>query len=376
MTDTAPATPATDVPNPLHFADNEIAQAVLERVQAHPNFFQRGVSDPDAGDAGTDGSTNEVSVASAASADETSAPDPRSTGEGSGVDAPPAVEPSTDQPTTPTTYTVQIDGQPVVLTQTQIDGLLGLNAWAEKLDDSVRDQFNHIEQGRAVAVPTDEFAAYRAWRLQQDRENVAGRGVPAWVDELDPEARAAFERQQTEIAQLRQQVTQTQAEPLAAQHNAETERIGNIYVQAMADYSTSTGLDDAQVGGLLDLAVRAGIIPTLVESQRQYSPSGVLVKDADFALVAKQAMDFGRLQNPHLTPSAPTIPAPTPAAAPATAPVAPHVDPVVAKRARAATLSAAPSAATPLSEIDPRTRTIPQQTAAIAEFLRAQGIAS
>lgn len=364
MTDTATA--PDGVPNPLHFADNDIAQAILERVQAHPNFFQRG-EDVVADGAPQDGAPADDAVASAASVDET--PIAELPASETGVDAPSADAPSVE---TPQTYTIQVDGQPHELTQAQLDGLLGLNAWAEKLSPEVSEQFNHIENGRAIAVPTDEFAAYRAWRLQQDRENVATRGVPTWVDDLDPEARAAFERQQAEITQLRQQVTQTQAEPLAAQHNAETERIGNIYVQAMADYSTTTGLDDAQVGGLLDLAVRAGIIPTLVESQRQYSPSGVLVKDADFALVAKQAMDFGRLQNPHLTPAL----APTPAAAPATAPVAPQVDPVVAKRARAATLSAAPSAATTIPTLDPRTLDIAQQRTAIAEILRAQGIAS
>lgn len=382
MTDISTQTPDTQIPNPLHFADDAIAQAVLEKVQAHPNFFQRGLDLADAGDAGTDGSTGDESVTSAASTDETPALGLGPAGEGSGVDAPSTVEPSGDQIITPVvesgpaTFTVQIDGQDIELTREQIDGLVALNQWASNVDPVVREQFQHIEQGRMVAVPTDEFAAYRAWYAQQQQSRVAQRTVPEWVDDLDPEARSAFERQQAEIAQLRQSLTQQQAAPIADQHNAETERIGNIYVQTMADYAQATGLDDDQVGGLLDLAVRSGIIPTLVESQRQYSPSGVLVKEANFALVAKQALDFGRLQNPHLAPTNAPAPAAVNPNVPTPAPALPTVDPVIAKRARAATLSAAPSAATTIPTLDPRTLDISQQRTAIADFLRAEGLAS
>jgi hypothetical protein len=360
----ATETATTDTPNPLHFADDAIAQSVLEKMQARPEFFQRDTPD----DAGTGGASADDAVTSAVSADEV--PPAAPTAEEPGADAPSEDAPPTDTPERPVVYTVDIDGQSVDLTPAQLQQLIGLNQWASGLEPTVKEQFAHIEQGRAIAVPTDEFAAYRAWKATNQPSTVASRTVPEWVEDLDPAARQAFDQQAAEIAALREQVVAREAAPLADQHNAETTRIANLYDAAMSEYGAANGFTDEQIGSLVELALP--VLPTLVESQRKYSPSGMLVHDADYKFAMKQALDYGRLQNPLLAPGVQTNPnIPTPAPAPT-----PQVDATSIKKSRAASLSAAPSAATTIPTLDPSTLDISQQRGAIAEILRKQGIAS
>lgn len=282
----------------------------------------------------------------------------------------------------PGTYLYRDGDQAVELTPEQIRAMVALNQWAAAIPEPVARQFGAIEQGIAVAVPTDEYARFQAWVASQGStggrsSNVSVSTVPEWVQDLDPEAQQFLTQLQADNAALQQQAARAQEQAVASMQPtiaAQQEQVVATFDRATADYAAANGFTPEQAGELLDLAVRANIIPNLVEAQRQYSPSGMLVRDADFAVVARQALDFGRLQRPDLVAAAnPNIPAP---AAPASAPSsAPTVDPVVLKKARSASLAAAPSAATVPPGFDPRTATPQAQRDAIAQDLRNRGIA-
>lgn len=317
-------------------------------------------------------------------------PDPAAAA-GDDLEPPAATTPTagTPEPTpAPTSFKFRDGDAEIELSEDQVRRLVGLDRWATSIPEQVARQFAAIEQQVAVAVPTDEYAAFQAWRAGTTGQQ-SGRGTQPsrddeWVQDLDPQAAEAFARLQAETIALQQQnaaLAQQAANARQPELANEVDAKIAVFDTAIADYAASTGLTPDQAGELLEVAVAAGIIPTLVESQRHYSPSGMLVQDADLALVARQALDFGRLQRPGLTPT-PVAPAPTtaPTAPPALSLVPPvpaaHVpDPTVQKRARASSLAAAPSAATTPPGYDPATAAPQQQRNAIADHLRDLGIA-
>jgi len=307
------------------------------------------------------------------------------------------------EPVAPSTFTVRDGDEDITLTAEQMQAMLAINKWASNVQPEVARQFAAVEQGVAVAVPTDEYAAYQVW-LQTQRQQtqnqqpayqpmpsfqsgqVAG-AVPEWVQDLDPEAQQFLAQLQASNAQMQQHLAALEQQNILAQQpqiSAQQQQVTQQFDTAVSTYAQANGLTNDQAGELLDIAVRAGIIPTLAEQQRVYSPSGALVRDADYALIARQALDFGRLQRPDLA-----FPGQAPASAtgaggagaapvaPTTStPPAPHVDPVAFKKARSASLAAAPSAATVPPGYDPATASPQQQREAMAKYLRDQGIAS
>jgi len=312
---------------------------------------------------------------------------------GDDLEPPAATTPTagTPEPTpAPTSFKFRDGDAEIELSEDQVRRLVGLDRWATSIPEQVARQFAAIEQQVAVAVPTDEYAAFQAWRAGTTGQQ-SGRGTQPsrddeWVHDLDPQAAEAFARLQAETVALQQQnaaLAQQAASARQPELANEVEQRIAVFDTAIADYAASTGLTPDQAGELLEVAVAAGIIPTLVESQRHYSPSGMLVQDADLALVARQALDFGRLQRPGLAPAASPSPAPAPSAPPAlslvppvpAAPTTPTPDPTAQKRARASSLAAAPSAATTPPGYDPATAAPQQQRNAIADHLRDLGIA-
>lgn len=317
-----------------------------------------------------------------------STPPPPATG-GTSTDATPLVAP--DAPSTTSTAPESfrfLDGDTEVeLSQDQLRRLVGLDRWATSIPESTARQFAAIEQQVAVAVPTDEYAAFQAWRAgQAGQSSGAGQSQrdAEWVQDLDPQAAEAFARLQAETVALQQQ-NAALAQQAAAAHQpsvaAEMEQRIAVFDAAIDEYAATTGLTPEQAGELLEMATAAGVIPMFIENQRHYSPSGVLVQDADLAVVARQALAFARAQRPGLA-------APAPGSAPAlslvppvttdptsTAPTPTQPDPTVQKRARASSLAAAPSAATTPPGFNPATAAPQQQRDAIAGHLRELGIA-
>lgn len=323
-------------------------------------------------------------------------------------------EPGNEQPPTPevpfdrsaylrdATFTVRDGDEDITLTAEQMDAMLAIHKWAAGVQPEVARQFAAVEQGVAVAVPTDEYAAYQVWLQTQQQAQQPQRGqyqpqqqvagsVPEWVQDLDPEAQAFFANLQVQNAQMQQHLAALEQQTIAAQQpqlDAQQQAVASQFDAAVQSYAQANGLTNDQAGELLDIAVRAQIIPTLAESQRVYSPSGTMVRDADYALIARQALDFGRLQRPDLATgqapasatgagdagAAPEAPTPNP-----NIPVAPTthtVDPVAMKKARSASLAAAPSAATVPPGFDPATANPQDLRNAMANFLREKGIAS
>lgn len=376
------------------------AAAIADKLAAHP-FFKRldtGESadadpavvpevEPPVAGGSSDPTAGAATPAAAPAVDPTP---PAATA--SDDDAPSAGEPEADPAATasaPTAAEQQAmlasfrDGdQQVTFSEDDLRRLHGLQQWAHGLDPQVAAAFGAIETGQAVAVPRDQFAQFEAWRATgapAQAGNVANRTVPEWAADLDPEAAQAFAQMQAELAVARQELAAVQQQAVAArQPDIEAAQLEGqrIFERAQADYAAAHGFTVEQTNDLLDTAVRAGVIPSLVESKREYSPSGVLVRDADLTIVAKQALDFARLQRPDLAPAGQPSAAvtPAPAAAP-TAPAATSQTNVASKKARAASLAAAPSAATQPPGFNPATATPQDRRGAIADYLRTEGIA-
>ncbi len=362
----------SDTPNPLNLSEqpaslaDQIAQAMLN----NPFVTRRTGLDGDAGK----GASDEEAVTSADASDngEQEAPEaPQSDAPEAEIEAPaPAAAPSSYIYTAP-------DGTEIPVTADQLGKLLSLNTWVQQLDPQVQEQFGYIEQGRAVAVPTDEYAAYTAWRTSaQAQRDHASRTVPEWVDDLDPEARAAFDRIQAENAQLQQQIAQQQSAALIPTYEAQMEARAAQFDAAMNQYATVTGYAPDQVGEFLSVAVQRGVVGNILEAHRTYSPTGVLLQDADLSVVAREAIEFGRsiLGAPAATAPAAASDAPANPNIPTPAPALPDVTNI--KKARAASLAAAPSAATSPPQVDPRTLNQSQTRSLVADLLRAQGMAS
>jgi hypothetical protein len=359
-----------------------IAADVAAKLENHPFFRRLQETEPTpSGDASDSTPTaNGEGVVEPSSEN----PDPLVEGQPPVAPVAPAAPaaPATETATTASTYRYVDGDQSVELSDDQIRTMVALNQWAAGIPEPVARQFGAIEQGIAVAVPTDEYARYQAWLASQSGQaprSAAPTSVPAEWD-LDPEAQQAFAALQAENAALAQQAdlarrqAATSLQPAVV---AEQERIIATFDKAVTDYAAQYGITVDQANSLLDAATNANIIGNLVDAQRVYSPSGVMVRDADFATVARQALDFGRLQHPDLA-TFPSIVAGAPGAAapaPTPNPVAPTVS-VESKKARAASLAAAPSAATVPPGYNPTAATPQQQRDAMAQFLRDQGAAS
>lgn len=382
----------------------EFAASIAAKVQSHPFLSRLAATEHedqpttanDNADVLVDGDGRmdvDDTALAPVSADITSShPAPSTTGaDTDGIFSPSVSAPADDDLSAPAGYRLRDGEVDIELSDEQIRGMLALSQWAQQIaaNEQLARQFGALEQGVAVAVPTDEYARYQAWLAGASTQQSRPAPDTDWLADLDPEQRDAISRLQAENAALQQQAVQFQQQAVQSRQpaiSAETDRITAEFDTAISAYAQANGLTADQAGELLDVAVRANIIGNLTESQRQYSPSGILVRDADFSLVARQALDFGRLQRPDIASAhATTLPfggAATPSgAAPVlpgavTSSSAPTTDPVAMKKARSASLAAAPSAATVPPSFDSRTATPQAQRDAMAKFLRDQGIAS
>lgn len=359
--------------------EQDIAAKIAAQLNTAQEWFQRG-NDTGDGDGGGATSTGEGESAEQPAGDAPA---------GNGVDTAvpdPAVSTTTPQDTPPAPAAPAAD----LPSADELERLRALASWAGSLDPRVADQFGLIESGRAIAVPTDEFAAYRAWvASQRPAATQSPASAQIDLDELDPQTRAHIEQLQAreaahaqELEQLRQQQVAARIPEQQAQFEQQTQRID----ETMQAYASRTGFTEEQIGALMETAVQAGAFGFFAEQGVTRSPSGMVIATPDIALVTEQALDFARLRRPDIAPdpalvqvptSQSTTPVPasgTPTAA-ATPPVPAAPDTVARKRANAASLAAAPSAATQPPMTDPRSFSEQDQRTAIADFLRQQGLA-
>jgi hypothetical protein len=274
----------------------------------------------------------------------------------------------------PTTYNVTVDGQTLALDERAMQEMVALTQWAQNLDPRAAQAMAAVEQGHAVAIGLDEYEAFRAWQAAGQpvtREGAGGRNAPD-LDDLDPDTREAVQALMAERDALAAEAQRLSARPDASAVLREQQRIASIaetFDASAAAWGQERGLSDDEMERVYAAAVSAQVIPTLVERDRVLNPvNGQVIRDADYGRVARQALDFALLQDPDLHTRVLNRQV---SGAPVATPVVPAVDPVAAKKARAGSLSSAPSASTFTPSRDPRSLTPQERVQAMADDLRA-----
>jgi hypothetical protein len=232
--------------------------------------------------------------------------------------------------------------------------LLSLAAWAENLPDPTRQAFAAIEAGVAVPVERAQYERFLAWQQTHGSEDQYGQY--GQDDETDPTS--------SEIAALRAEVAQMRRQPLVEQYNRQAEQATDVFVSAASSYADQHGLSEAEMAEVFEYAIKANVIPNIAESMRTYSPTGQLVRDADYNVVASRAFDFALVSHPRFRERAFT-------GGDRTHSGPPQPDPTAIKKARAGSLASAPSAAVTTPPIDVRQMSESDRRSAMAEELRA-----
>lgn len=251
------------------------------------------------------------------------------------------------------------DGGAFELDVQTAESLLALGAWSQNLRPDVREAFAAIEQGQAVAVDRQDYERFVAWTQTQGNDN--------GYDDLDP---AVVQR----LAALEAENDRLRGAPLAQQYSAQADQATAAFVDAANAYRAERGLTEAEMLDVYQRALSAGVVGPFAESMRTYSPSGVLLRDADYGEVARRAFDFAIVQDPALhsrvlAAAADANPAAQLGASPGSASVEP--DPTAIKKARAGSLASAPSAAVAAPPVDPRVMSPADRQAAMAAEISA-----
>lgn len=346
--DTSTST-STDVPDPraatrtAENADQGDGEADL------PAVTEGGDASLDMGSAVTD-----TSVASADPAGDDGPP----AGSSGSAQEPPSTEtapetpPATDPATTDASGYVWNDGDtPHTFSDEQVQRGLVLNAWAEGLPEQTRASFAAIEAGQAVAIARAEFDQFQAWRETQTRSTRDADLERLGLDADDPVVQL-IGGLRDEIAALKgtgaPTSTSTSTSPLAASAqdfqgtvNSNLDATAQRLDAGARAYATSRGLSEPELDALFNAAVAAQVIPALAENLAIKNPAtGMVIQPADPALVIEQALDFALIRNPALHTAVVQRQATAPAQPPAPVDAA-----ITAKKARAASVASAPSAA-------------------------------
>ena len=257
------------------------------------------------------------------------------------------------------------DGTTYELTPEDAQGYIALGAWAQNLPPETRQAFAAIEGGQAVAITRADYEQFEAWR--STRGTAAAGSTPAadtWAQledaGIDPVVIAQLRAQEQKIAQLQQPQPQdyTAAQQQLNQRQA-------AYEAGEQNWASTRGItDETTLARLRETAIRHNVIPKFIEDGRQYSPTGVLLRDADLATVAAQAMNYALATDPELHSEVLTR------ATAGAEPKSPSASDkrVNEKKARAGSLAAAPSTAVP-SPSGPTTNNVQAMTEAMAGFI-------
>lgn len=355
---TAPAADAGGLPGAEQI--DEVAAAFAEkfaRATDPENPFPEIVpadnesDDGDAGDSGTD----------AAGEQPTDAPV---------VDEQPASGDATAAPATPSAEHLSVplpDGTTYDLTPEDAQGYIALGAWAQNLPPETRQAFAAIEGGQAVAITRADYEQFEAWRSTRAHSPGTQAAAPTqdtWAHledaGVDPVIIAQLRAQEQTITRLQQ--------PAPADHTAANARLQqdmHSYETGEANWASTRGItDETTLKSLRDVAIRHKVIPKFIEDGRLYSPTGVLLRDADLEVVAAQAMNYALATNAELHSE--VLTRQTQSAAPTSPSVSDQR--VAAKKARAGSLAAAPSTAVP-SPSGPTTNNVQAMTEAMAGFI-------
>lgn len=217
---------------------------------------------------------------------------------------------------------------------------LALVEWASQLNPEQREAMGHVADGTAVTVARADYDRYQAWLHQQ---TTASR-LPSDIDQFDPEAARLIREQQDQIARLEAQQPQ-QPQPY---ESPEAVALARSYNSAIAGIKQTWQLTDAEMDQLYTQA--QPFVAGLQVQHSQFNPlTGQLLRPADPNQVMYDAFSFAISRNPalHEAVLGRARPASAPTGTPGEATPAqtlPARD-ISGKRARAASMASAPSAA-------------------------------
>lgn len=240
----------------------------------------------------------------------------------------------------------------------QVRLAFALSEWANNLPDNTRQAIAAIEDGQGVVIPRADFDQFTAWRNQQSRSS-----RDRDLDSYDPDAAAEITRLRDEVAQLQQSTQSLQSPSNFTNLNNNLDNTAALYDRAITSYRTSRQLTEPEFNAVMEVALKNRFIEGVASSNAVWNPvTHQLLRPADPSIVVPQALDAAlalnpglhesvlnrlRTQSPTPTPIANPSPSPSPVATPAAAQSPGQPDPVIAKRARAASVAAAPSGAVP-----------------------------
>lgn len=304
----------------------------------------------------------------------------------------PAAQPAADQ--VPATLKVTIPGnpEPWEMDQAQALYLLGINTWVTGQPDIVKQQWAGIEHGTHTAVPNPDWQSYQAW-VQAGRP--APQAAPAPQPPVKPdltmlddatvqyiqslEARqqpvqqgqpvpATLPQAQPDYAPQPQQYQQPQqtAQQIQQQVDRQTMITRNLDA-AVAAITTRYGLQPDQVAYLDRVTSAMNIVPQIAANKQVKSPTGTIISDAPMQEVFEEAFEIAMATDAQLKPLRENMI------------VQQHLaingdtlGAVARKKANAGSLAAAPSAAVPGRNLDPRTMTPQQRHEAMIQELGAE----
>lgn len=226
-------------------------------------------------------------------------------------------------------------------TNDEVELALSVKAWADNIPEATRHAMGAIEDGQAVAVPRADYDQFQAWQAQQQRTQ-----RDADLDNYDEDAAREIQRLRDEIAQARiggpERPTQVPANIDANLTGAAVQ-----YDQAARQYQQQFGLSEDELTTLVQSVVDSNIMSGLQQRHTQVNPATGKIIKVDGHTAMRQALDAAMTWNPNIgaaiaARSAATQQAPSPVQQ-----QAPQVDPVTTKKAAAASLASAPSAAVP-----------------------------
>lgn len=210
-------------------------------------------------------------------------------------DAPAADEPET--PTPVSSFVVDLgDGATHEITTTDAKRLIGLDQWAQSLPPETVQAFDAIEQGRAVALPRDEWEAYLAFKAAGKPTTPATSLADVDLDEYtDPATRALH----AEVQQLRQSIEAQRQDAINTQSSAEQARIqahidarSKVFETTFTSEAAAAGLTPVELNQALQYAMDSRTILAVNNELASYNPAnGQLLQEADPSEVARVTLE-------------------------------------------------------------------------------------
>lgn len=268
----------------------------------------------------------------------------------------------------------------------QIKQLIALDQWAQSIPPEVQNAMQAIRTGQAVVIPISEAQEFLKWR-ENPQPQTQETSEPKIPDFLEPEIAAYFKSLQDEIKSLkaqqnvgmtppdRQTFTQPQYDPRYEQQVQQNMQMiqerRNQSDILMQNWQAQHNLSDPEMERLIEVTADLKIIPRLIQENTYRSPDGQVVSAPSMERVLDTALRMGAAQLPDVAAKLFSVSAPTPTPAPAPVRTQPNTDTVPLKKARSASLSAAPTSSPVASQRELKDLSPDELNALMAADIRA-----